>query len=84
MNKTSEGQPNATGKLTLLKRGPLLARISLIIRSDDIELKRQKSLHEAARDMGILRQTLTYAHKNEKSAIMKCKGGVKVLYVEWL
>ena len=42
MNKMSEGQQNATGKLTLCssKRGPLLACILLIIQLDDTELKR--------------------------------------------
>ena len=80
MNKMSEKYQKAI--LNPPKRGPLLAHILLIIQSDDMEPKRYESLHDAALDMGILRQTLTYAHKNGKPIIMKYKGGVKVFYVE--
>ena len=57
-------------------------RPPLIIRSDDMELKKYECLSDAADDIKVSRQTLIYAHKNKRSLVTRRKGGAKVLYIK--
>ena len=59
-------------------------RIPLIIRSDDMEPKKYECLTDAANDIKVPRETLTYAYENRRQLITRRKGGVKVFYMEWL
>ena len=66
------------------KRGPIATRIPLIIRSDDMEPTRYEFLTNTAKDIGVTKQTLIYAHKNKRPLITKRKGRIKVFHIEWL
>ena len=66
------------------KRGPIATRILLIIRSDDMEPTRYEFLTDAAKDIGVTKETLIYTHKNKRPSITKRKNGIKVLHIEWL
>ena len=66
------------------KRGPIATHIPLIIRSDDMEPTRYEFLTDAAKDIGVAKQTLIHAHKNKRPLITKRKNGIKVFHIEWL
>ena len=66
------------------KRGPITAHFPLITRSDEIKPTRYEFLTDAAKDIGVPKQTLIYAHKNKRPLITKRKDGIKVFYIEWL
>ena len=77
-----ENDLNATFRFK--KRGPITTRIPLMIRSDDMEPTRYEFLTDAAKDIGVLKQTLIYVHKNKRPSITKRKNGIKVVHIEWL
>ena len=77
-NKHSLIVQKAMSGFCSLKRGLPAACIPLILRSDDMEPKRQESLCVAAKNTGILKQIRTSTNKNKRSVIVKWKGGVKV------
>ena len=49
-----------------------------------MEPARYESLTDAAKNIGVAKQTLIYAHKNKRPSITKRKGGIKVFHIEWL
>ena len=57
---------------------------SLIIHSDDMELKRYEYLSNAAKDIKVSKRTLIYAYKNKRPFITRRKGEAKVFYIKWL
>ena len=77
-NNYEEDNLNATFRFKM--RGP----IPLIIRSDDMEPTRYEFLTDTAKDIGVSKQTLIYAHKNKRPLITKRKIGIKVFSIEWL
>ena len=77
-----ENDSNATFRSK--KRGPITTRIPLIIQSDDIKLMRYEFLTDAAKDIGVSKQILIYAHKNKRPLITKRKNGIKVFHIEWV
>ena len=60
------------------------ARISLIIRSDNMELRKYKRLEDAANDIKVPRETLIYAYENRRLLITRRKGRFKAFCIEWL
>ena len=61
-----------------------VAYIPLIISSDDTEPTKYYSLSAAAKGCGISKQTIVYAYRNQKTRIVRRKGGFKVFRIEWL
>ena len=59
-------------------------RTPLKVHSDDMEPKRYECLSDAANDIKVSKQTLVYAHENNRPLITRRKGGAKVFYIEWL
>ena len=57
---------------------------SLIIRSEGMNPKKYGSLLEAAKNIGVQKQTLEYAYNKGRSLMTRRKGGVKVFFIEWL
>ena len=64
--------------------GIILAYVPLIIESDDMEPTNYHSLSAAARDCGLLKQTIVYAYRNRRTRIVRRKGGTKEFRIEWL
>ena len=64
--------------------GIIPAYVPLIIHSDDMEPTKYYSLSAAARDCGLLKQTIFYAYRNRCTRIVRRKGGFKVFKIEWL
>ena len=64
--------------------GIIPAYVPLIIESDDMEPTKYYSLSAAAKDCGILKQTIVYAYRNRCTTITRRKGGSKVFRIEWL
>ena len=64
--------------------GIIPSYVPLIIESDDMEPTKYYSLSAAARDCGILKQTMVYACRNRCMRIVRTKGGTKVFRIEWL
>ena len=64
--------------------GIIPACVPLIIESEDMEETKYHSLSAAARDCGVSKQTITYAYRNQKTRIVRRKGGFKVFRIEWL
>ena len=64
--------------------GIIPAYVPLIIESDDMEPTKYYSLSAAARDCGLLKQTIVYAYRNQKTRIVRRKGGTKEFRIEWL
>ena len=60
------------------------AYVPLIIESEDMEPTKYYSLSAAARDCGVSKQTIVYAYRNQKTRIVRRKGGFKVFRIEWL
>ena len=60
------------------------AYIPLITESDDMEPTKYYSLLAAARDCGLLKQTIVYAYRNRCTRIVRRKGGTKEFRIEWL
>ena len=58
--------------------------IPLIIHSDDLEPKKYESIKEAAKGIAVSKETLIYAYESRRPLITRRKGGVKVIYIEWL
>ena len=56
----------------------------LIVRSDNNESKKYESMNEAAKDIGVSKQTLMYACKNDKRMITRRKDIAKAFYIEWI
>ena len=75
---------NLNAMFRFKKKGPITTRIPLIIRSDDVEPSRYEFLTDAAKDIGVVKQTLIYAYKNKRPLITKRKNGIKVSHIEWL
>ena len=64
--------------------GIIPAYVPLIIEYDDMEPTKYYSLSAAARDCGLLKQTIVYAYRNRCTRIVRRKGGFKVFKIEWL
>ena len=65
--------------------GIIPAYVPLIIESEDMEATKYYSLSAAARDCGVSKQMIVYAHRNWKTRIVRRKGGFKVLGLSgWL
>ena len=64
--------------------GIIPAYVPLIIESNDMEPTKYHSLSAAARDCGLLKQTIVYAYRNRCTRIVKRKGGTKEFRIEWL
>ena len=64
--------------------GIVPAYVPLIIESEDMEPTKYYSLAAAARDCGVSKQTISYAYRNQKTRIVRRKGGFKVFRIEWL
>ena len=64
--------------------GIIPAHVPLIIESEDMEPTKYHFLSPAARDCGLLKQTIVYAYGNRKTRIVRRKGGFKVFRTEWL
>ena len=64
--------------------GIIPAYVPLIIESDDMEPTNYHSLAAAARDCGLLKQMIVYAHRNRHTRIVRRKGGTKEFRIEWL
>ena len=64
--------------------GIIPAYVPLIIESDDMEPTKYYSPSAAARDCGLLKQTIVYAYRNSCTRIVRRKGGLKVFKIEWL
>ena len=58
--------------------------IPLIIESDGTDPMKYYSTSAAARDCGVTKQTLDYAHRNRCTRIVRRKGGVKEFRITWL
>ena len=58
--------------------------VPLIIKSDDADPIKYYSTSAAARDCGVTKQTLDYAHKHRCSRIVRRKRGVKEFRITWL
>ena len=56
----------------------------LIVKSDNGESKNYDSINEAAKGIGVSRQTLMYAYGNDKMMITRQKGVAKAFYIERL
>ena len=52
--------------------------IPLIMESYDMELKKFYSLSTAAKEIGVLKQTIDYAYRNKKLKITRRRGRFKV------
>ena len=64
--------------------GIIPAYVPLIIESDDMEPTKYYSLSAAARDCGLLKQTIVNAYRNRCTRIVRRKGGTKEFRIEWL
>ena len=64
--------------------GNISAYVPLIIESDDMEPTKYYSLSAAARDCGLLKQTVVYAYRNRCTSIVRRKGGTNKFRIEWL
>ena len=64
--------------------GIIPAYIPSIIESDNMEPTKYYSLSAAARDCGLLKQTVVYAYRNRCTRIVRRKGGTKEFRIEWL
>ena len=64
--------------------GIIPAYVPLIIESEDMEPIKYYSLSAAARDCGVSKQMIAYAYRNQKTRIVRRKGGFKVFRIEWL
>ena len=64
--------------------GIIPAYVPLIIESDDMEPTKYYSLSAAARDCGLLKQTIVYAYRNRCTRTVRRKGGFKMFKIEWL
>ena len=60
------------------------AYVPLIIESEDMELIKYYSLSAAARDCGVSKQMIVYAYRDQKTRIVRRKGGFKVFKIKWL
>ena len=58
-------------------------RIPLIIRSDNMELKKYERLTDTTNNIGVPRETLMYAYENRRQLITRRKGRVKAFYIKW-
>ena len=61
-----------------------IAYVPLIIESDDMEPSKYYSLSVAAKGCGVSKQMIAFAYRNQKTGIVRRKGGFKVLEIEWL
>ena len=61
-----------------------VAYVPLIIESEDMEPTKYYSLSAAAEGSGVSKQMISYANKNQKTRIVRRKGGFKVFRTEWL
>ena len=62
--------------LLKINRGPTPAHIPLIIQYDDMKPTRYYSLTAAAKDIGVTKQTLMFAHKHKRPQIVRRNGGL--------
>ena len=58
--------------------------VPLIIESDDADPIKYYSTSATAKDCGVTKQTLDYAHGNRCMRIVRRKGGVKEFRLTWL
>ena len=58
-------------------------KVHLKVTSKGMEPREYNSLSDAARDIGVSRQTLEYAHKHKK-LFTRRNGGAKIFFIEWL
>ena len=58
--------------------------VPLIISSNDARPIKYYSLSTAAKDCGVTKQTLDYAHRNRCDRIVRRKGGTKEFRIRWL
>ena len=58
--------------------------VPLIIESNDSEPIKYYSLSAAAKDCGVTKQTLDYAHTNRCNRMVRRKGGTKEFKIQWL
>ena len=77
------------GEAVLISRlvngiGIIPSYVPLIIESEDMEPTKYYFLSAAARDCGLLKQTIIYVYRNRKTRIDGRKGGFKVFRIEWL
>ena len=64
--------------------GIIPACVPLIIESEDMEPTKYYSLSAAARDCGVSKQTIAYTYRNQKTRIVRRKGGFEVFRIERL
>ena len=64
--------------------GIIPAYVPLTIESDEMEPTKYYSLSAAARDCGLLKQTIVYAYRNRCTRLVRRKGGTKEFRIEWL
>ena len=64
--------------------GIIPAYVPLIIESNDTEPTKYYSLSAAAKGCGVSEQTIAYAYRNQKTRIVRRKGGFKVFKIKWL
>ena len=60
------------------------SEIKLRVRSEGIDSIDYENIKDAAKEIGISRETLLYAYHNRRPLIMRRKGGFKFFYIEWL
>ena len=58
--------------------------VPLTIESNGTDQIKYYSTSAAAKDCGVTKQTLDYAHRNRCTRIVKRKGGVKEFRITWL
>ena len=58
--------------------------VLLIIESDGTDPIKYYSTSAAAKQCGVTKQTLDYAHRNRCMRIVRKKGGVKEFRITWL
>ena len=58
--------------------------VHLKVSSKGMEPGTFKSLSEASTFIGVLKQTLKYAHRHKRPFIARRKDGAKVFFIEWL
>ena len=58
--------------------------VPLIIKSNDADPIKYYSTSAAAKQCGVTKQTLDYAHRNRCTRIVRRKGGVKEFRLTWL
>ena len=58
--------------------------IPLLIKSNVMEPTKFYSLSAAARGCGVSKQTIVYAYRNRCTRIVRRKGGIEEIRIEWL